>query len=519
MKSLAPTVGLLLLPLCLAHAQEEGADVAEPALPAPEASITDPLYPSIDDLAAPLLPEFPSDSQPLPPLPESLPDADPADPADPATAPPTDPAPPVPLPEPGLRTASSDALRVGELLSLRIGAAKSRLEDIAVDLSVFTELEGIEAQLKEARLQAEQAKLETRIAELSAARDHAALAARSLDVFADQTRIQNLFASLNTEAMAAKSEIESYRAARAQEIALLEARQPTQMVDEGALASEASAFIRASIAGWDDSKRASFLALTYAVANELNVRIPQRLADGSVVQNDFVAALHRPEAAELQVALITLAAYQNRLRDSLDGTILGKPFSALNREGALANPRCRTYEISQEAKNAYLLNEVNAIWRSPEVTLGRWDLGKHQATATAIARFDTGAEKPAPDAALIGLRNGVGNIIQDYRRTEAIADALQDSHTEMLGQAKRHDLRLEQAASAVFQAEGLSDRLPQQQAKVAEAAHAFAREAARLASPDSEPDTATIRQQALSLNEAAISVNRAELIARSLRQR
>ncbi len=411
------------------------------------------------------------------------------------------------------------ARRVEAALIERIESAKLRQEEIAVDLSVLTEIEGIEAQLRAARSEAEVAKLDKKIAELEAARDHAALAARSLAALGDQAKIESLFATLKEEAAKAKSEIESYRKGRAQEIALIEAQEPVDMVEPGALEAEARAFINSSMLAWDDQKRSNFLALVYAIATELNVRIPQQLANGTVIQNDFAAALERPETAELQMTLVALAAYRNRQQDSLDGTILGMPVAELVREGAIAIPRGRTYQITESAKNAYLLRQVKAIWPAPAVEIGRWDLGKSQMSAAAFSRLNVGVEKPVPDGDLLALLSGVDGIIDEYRRTDAISGALKQSHTEMLGQAKRHDLRLEGAASAVFQAENLSDRHPRQKEKVAAAARFFSDEAERLQVATATPNAAAIRREAIALNEASIAIGRAEVISNALRQR
>lgn len=352
----------------------------------------------------------------------------------------------------GLNPASE----VGDLIRDRIVALEKVSDGLEIDLTVLAAEESLEARLKLARAEASVKKIAEEIKGLEKVTRYAALAAKSLEVCSDKVRVEKVFSDLGKQAEKAKAAVEGYQANRKHRIELVKAQTPVQAAVVP-LDVEATVILGTVMDSMGGVRRANFLSMVYAVAAELNVRVPQAIEGRAPVFNDYASVLERTGRSEMQMALLTLVAYANRQRDGLSGTLLGKPIDELSKSRAVVGAGGQGYTISPAAVDAYLLREVKQIWGSPDLVIGEWDLTKRQKTADAMGLFSVGDEAVA-DGELLAILGELRTAIQNHARGRAMVNEVDRIHSESLVEAKRYDAGLEEKAGVLFQAESLQKR-------------------------------------------------------------
>ena len=406
------------------------------------------------------------------------------------------------------------AEELGIELGDRIVALKKKADGLNVDVTVLAAEESLEAKLKLARAEASVKQIEGEVKDLEKAKRYAALAAKSLEVCSDKARVEKIFADLGERAAKAKTEVEAYQRDRKNRIEVVKAQTPVQAAVVP-LDVEATVILGTVLDSMGGVRRANFLSMVYAVAAELNVRVPQEIEGRSPVYNHYASVLNRSPRSEMQMALLTLVAYSNRQKNGLGGTLLGKPIEELSKSRAVGAGTGRGYTISPAALDAYLLREVKQIWGNSDMVIGEWDLTKRQKTADAMKLFSVGDEE-LPDGELLGLLGDVREAIENHARGRAIVKEVDRIHSESLVEAKRYDAGLEKKAGVLFQAESLQKRQPARLETIAKGQAFFQRELERLRDDSKAPRGDEIRRHANALNDAAIGVGRAETMVRML---
>jgi hypothetical protein len=424
-----------------------------------------------------------------------------------------DPAGPAAPPPPSVNPAG----QVRDLLDQRLQAAESRQEEIAVDLTVLTANETLEAQLMRARLEAEGVRLGETLSGLGESLRQAVTASDDLGAFADPAEVDEVYSRLKDEADAAQLAFASYRASREQRIARAEEAASPTGAAPAPVAGEVAAYLRGAIDGMDELRRVDFLAVVYAVAAELGVRVHRTLDGGKQVLSDYADVLDAPPAAQNQMALLALVAYRNRQLHPIGGTLLGPTVEELVQAQDVAPVQGQSYRVGSSALRRHLLEPLFRTWGEDGVVLvpGDWDLSKRPKTAAAMARFASG-EDSTPDPVLLGVLTQVETTLAARERSDAITSELERVYAQALAEARRIDLDLEGVAGTVFQADGLGEQKEASIASVEAARAFFAEEAARLADPANRPRHQEIAAHAAALREARIALQRAIQISRHL---